>query len=220
MSTTGERLTSITRRIRTPTTTEWSDGRSVDAGTGMIVSSNLAHLQYESLRWLGGGIGPGLCPVNNRGWTSINLIDSPDPGTYTGTNVISWSHDVSRVLGPYHIIRDKEQASEATGYRQIKLVIDASAGGVGSLTLYAVATMTGERPAPDTSLGFQTLTATLGRARNIITLTILPNLRPQTTSCRGSGAEQSQVTPIDLHLGWYSINPTDAIIALSAFEIR
>lgn len=220
MSTTGERLTSITRRIKTPTSVEWTDGRSVDAGTGMIVSSNLAHLQYESLRHLASGIGPGLCPVNNRGWTSVNLIDSPDPGSYTGVGIISWSHDVSRVLGPCSLIKDKEQASESPGYRQIKLVIDASAGGVGSMTLYAVATMSGDRPSTESSLGFQTLTAATGRARNVITMTVQTNLRPQPLSCRGAGAEQSQVTLIDLHVGWYSTNAADAIITMSAFEIR
>lgn len=219
MSVLGERLTSTTRCLHTPTASEWEDGDAIDAGTAMILSHNLAHLQAESLRWLGGGPGPGAC-VNNRGWTTRVLADTQDTADYVETGVIAWNQETSRILGPYALIADRERAGDRTTWREIKVVVDANAGSGSSLVLYVCATLAGHRPSRETRLVITSLTASNGRARNVLTVSLTADLAPGTFACRGGGGESVGVVLVDLHVGWSSTNAADAIVALSAFEVR
>ena len=99
-------------------------------------------------------------------------------------------------------------------------MIDASAGSGSSLNLYAVATPLDALPTPE-AYAWGTVTASNGRARNSITLSMTPDITPILTTSRLSpNSEQSAGVWFDLWIGWYATHASDAVIAASVFEIR
>lgn len=220
MTLTGERLTSTTRRLRTPTASEWRNGRFMDAGLGMILSSNLAHLQRESVRHLVTALGPGVITNATRGYSysGTPLKDRPDPGTYTGLGAISWDTATATRLGPFTLIADREITAEDPSWRQVRVNVDASSV---NLVLYAALTA-GDPPGPD-HLGFATANATAGRAVNALTLTPSRSIRPERMPARRPDAstdESAQVATVYLWVGWYAASGTNAVITINADEVR
>lgn len=219
----GERLTSVTQRYRTPTSGEWADGDFIDAGTAMILSSNLAHLQRESVRHLVSALGPGQLTNTLRGYTysGTELTDTRDPGSYANWNVISWDMQTASVFGPFHLIRDREITGDVPGFRQIRVHIDAVAAA-SALTLVACITEPGATPT-NGPIAFATKTASTGRAVNSLTLTVPPTLGPKLEECRplsGSTPERVSVVRVALWVGWYAASGTNHILSITADEIR
>lgn len=220
MTLTGERLTTTTRRLRTPTASEWRDGRFVDSGLAMILSSNFAHLQRESVRHLATALGPGVITNASRGYSysGTTLKDRPDPGAYTGLSAIAWDVATATRLGPFTLIADREIAAEDPTWRQIRVNVDADSV---NLALYAALTA-GDPPAPD-HLGFATVNATAGRAINALTLTPSRGIRADRMPARrpdGATDESTLTATVFLWVGWYAASGTNAVVSITANEIR
>lgn len=223
MSLLGERLTGVTQRLRTPTSGEWADGDFIDAGLAMILSSNLAQLQRESVRHLASALGPGQITNTTRGYTysGTPLTDAADPGTYSQWSTIAWDLQTSTVFAPIHLIRDREIAGDVPGFRKVRVNIDAQAAAA-SLTLLACLTSVDSTPR-DGPLAFGSITAATGHAINSLTLTLEPEITPRLVDCRpptGTTPEQSSVYRLALWVGWYASSGTNYVLTINADEIR
>lgn len=221
MGITGERLTSITRCLRTPTTSEWRNGRFIDAGLAMVLSSNLSHLQRESVRQLACTLGPGALTNGVRGYTysGTALLDTSDPGTYSDLNAISWDLQTAVKLGPFFLIGDREPSGESLAPRKIRVAIDCDGA---ALTLLAALTPIDARP---DSTVYASATATVTTGRTIETLELLPDrgIPISRISCRRqstSSAEVSGVYAANLWVGFLGASGTNAVISISAYETR
>ena len=216
----GERLTSITRRIKTPTSVEWRAGEYLDSGLAMIVSHNLAHKQRESLRQIVSSFGPGAITNEIRGYTyqGTPLSDVRDPGTYSDLNSISWDHQTARTFGPFFAIADRDVTDEQPTWRKVRVCLDVTAGG---LTVYACATQRRELPSYETHIGYASATSSAGRTT--LTLDLDPReLSPASTKCRDFGGETEYTTAAlcSLWVGWYGSSGTNSVWTISAYEVR
>ena len=216
----GERLTSITRRIKTPTSVEWRSGEYLDSGLAMIVSHNLAHKQRESLRQIVSSFGPGAITNSVRGYTyqGTPLSDVRDPGTYSDLNSISWDHQTARTFGPFFAIADRDVTDEQPTWRKVRVCLDVTAGG---LTVYACATQRRELPSYETHIGYASATSSAGRTT--LTLDLDPReLSPASTKCRDFGGETEYTTAAlcSLWVGWYGSSGTNSVWTISAYEVR
>lgn len=220
MTLTGERL-DVARRLRTPTASEWRNGRNLDAGLAMIVSSNIAHAQRESVRRWVTSLGPGTVTNAERGYTrsSTPMEDRPDPGSYSGINSISWDVRTAQRFGTFLLVRDREVSGEPARWRRLRVSVDADAS---ALTLLVALTAPGDIPGANNA-GYASRSITAGRdvysldvdpALDVLEQTI-PARRPDT-----AGAEESRVAAVDLWVGWYSASGTSSIYSITAGEIR
>jgi len=217
----GERLTSVTRRLRTPTSTEWRAGEYVDAGLAMIVSHNLAHRQRESLRQIASALGPGTITNAMRGYTfqGTPLRDVTDPVTYSGLTSISWDLQTSRRFGPFYAVRDRDVTDEPPTWRTVRVCLDVTAS---NLTVLACLTQGLEFPAPESYVAFESTTSTAWRT--VLTLDLDPSraLAEAATRCRdfGGETEQSSAAACSLWVGWYGTSGTNSVWTISAHEVR
>lgn len=217
MALTGERLTSVTRRLRTPTATEWRNGRMLDAGLAHIASHNVAHLQLQSLRQWVFSLGPGSVTNLERGYGGLE--DRPDPGSYSGLSTISWDIRTAQHFGPFLAIRDREESAEATAFRRVRVDVDCDAT---ALTLLAAITLPGELP-DGGALAFETASVTAGRGIVTIELDPSPALLSDLWPARlpaGDAPERAAVFPVDLWVGWYSTTGSTSIYSICAHEVR
>lgn len=218
----GERLTSITRRIKTPTSVEWRSGEYLDSGLAMIVSHNLAHKQRESLRQIVSSFGPGTITNSVRGYTyqGTPLSDVRDPGTYSDLNSISWDHQTSRTFGPFFAIADRDVTDEQPTWRKVRVCLDVTAGG---LTVYACATQRRELPSYETHIGYASATSSAGRTTLTLDLSISNALAAQSMPCRrapGDTPEHAIAAQYSLWVGWYGSSGTNSVWTISAYEVR
>ena len=216
----GERLTSITRRIKTPTSVEWRSGEYLDSGLAMVVSHNLAHKQRESLRQVATTLGPGTITNSVRGYAfqGTALRDVADPGTYSGINSISWDLQTSKRLGPLYAIADRNVSGEPPTWRKIRVCLDVTAGG---LDVFAVLTQGLEFPSTESRVAFASATSSAGRTT--LTLDLEPReLSPASTKCRDFGGETEYTTAAlcSLWVGWYGSSGTNSVWTISAYEVR
>lgn len=217
----GERLTSVTRRLRTPTSTEWRAGEYADAGLAMIVSHNLAHRQRESLRQIASALGPGTITNATRGYAFLGtpLRDVADPGSYSGINEIAWDMQTARRFGPFYAIRDRDVTDEPPTWRTVRVCLDVTAS---NLTAYACLTQGLEFPAPESFVAFESTTSTAGRT--VLTLDLDPSraLAEAATRCRdfGGETEQTSAAQCSLWVGWYGNGGTNSVWTISAHEVR
>lgn len=217
----GERLSSITRCIRTPTATAWRDGEFIDAALAMHLSSNLAHLQRESLRHIAAALGPGTITNGERGYTlsGTPFQDVRDPGTYAGVTSISWDARTARHFGPVLLLGDRTPADETPTWRQLRVNLDVSAANLG---VFACLTTLGAVP-DGSHLGFASTTSTAGRTTLALTLTpsrTLPLERVPSRRPDGSGPEFVDAAVVSLWVGWYGGSGTNSIYAITAHEVR
>lgn len=217
MALTGERLTSVTRRLRTPTATEWRNGRMLDAGLAHILSHNVAHAQLQSLRQWVFSLGPGAVTNLERGYGGLE--DRPDPGSYGGLSTIAWDVRTAQRFGPFLAIRDREATARATAFRRVRVDVDCEAT---ALTLLAALTVPGELP-DGGALAFVTASVTAGRGIVTLDLDPTPALLSDLWPSRlldGDSPERASVFPLDLWLGWYSTTGSSSIYTICAHEVR
>lgn len=186
----------------------------------MILSSNFAHLQRESVRHVATSLGPGSVTNGVRGYTFSGnpLQDRAVPPSYSGVQQIGWSPEVCACLGPVHLIADREIAAEAPTWRALRVSVDCTGS---ALTLIGCVT-DGSLPGPD-HLGYATASVTAGRT--VATLDLYParslvsqrvhSRRPDTAA-----AEQVYVARGVLWVGWYSASGTSAVYSISIDEAR
>jgi len=220
MSLTGERLPQA-RRIRTPTATEWRDGRWVDSGLAHIISSNIAHAQRESVRRWVSSLGPGAITNEIRGYTRSGtaMEDRRDPGSYSGITTISWDMQTAQHFGPFLLVRDRETSGEAPSWRNVRVSVDADAT---ALTLLVCVTAPGETPGPN-NLGYSSLSITGGRAVYSLDVEVSPDAASQRCAARqpsGADPETALVAPVALWVGWRSASGSSSIYSITAGEVR
>lgn len=220
MALTGERLPQ-NRRLRTPAATEWRDGRWVDSGLAHVISSNLSHLQRESVRRWVTSLGPGTVANTTRGYTrsGTGLEDRRDPGSYSGITTIAWDMQTAQRFGPFLLIRDRESSGEAPSWRSVRVSVDADAT---ALTLLVCLAAPNEIPGPN-NLGFSSLSITGGRAVYSLDVEVSLDAAQQRCPARrpdGDDPEQSAVTVASLWVGWYSASGTSSIYSITAGEVR
>lgn len=219
----GERLTSVTRRLHTPTSDEWRSGEYVDAGLAMIVSHNLAHKQRESLRQIATALGPGTITNSVRGYTfqGVPLEDTHDDGIYTGVRAISWDEQTARHFGPVFLIADRDVTDQPPTWRSIRVNLDVTAGG---MDLFACVTNAGVLPSEGAFLAFDSATSSAGRTFVALDLGLSrANLVAVPQRCRrstGSSVESSACAAVSLWVGWYGTGGTNSVWTISAYEVR
>lgn len=220
MTTTGERLTSPTRRIHTPTADELAAGAAIDAGIAQILSHNLAHLQLErALRACVFSLGPGSITNDVRGFDGLSDRRDPTGGAgYSGTNEISWDRRTAQRFGPFLAIADREVSGEALAPRKLRVCVDCEGS---ALRLLVAVTAAGELPSAG-AYAFKQQLVTSG-SRGIVTLDLEPEPIDGTGWPARRGApddEDAGVFPFDVWLGWYSASGGSAIYAVTVQEIR
>lgn len=213
MGITGESI--VNRRIKT-NSARLIDGGFIDAGTASILSSNLAHLQLESIRHIVSSLGPGAVTNGERGYTNLN--DVTDPGAYLSHQFISWSKGVAIRFGSFFSICDRENGDTTLRPRKLRLNFDATGS---ALTIGACVTLPGYLP-DETNLAFDSVSASSGRA--IYSLTLEPSTSGAVSvPCRQAnteGASNVFAQFFDLWVGWYSASGTSALISITCNEVR
>lgn len=220
MSLTGERF-SLARRLHTPTSIEWRDGRHVDAGLAQIVSNNLAHAQIESVRRWVTSLGPGAITNTLRGYTvsGTPLEDRRDPGSYSGITTIAWDIRTAQRFGPFLLIRDREVSGEVPRWRRVRVSVDADAT---ALTLLVALCVPGDIPGPN-NLGFVSLSITGGRGVYSVDVDPALDALEQTIPARrpdASSAEETRAAAVDLFVGWYSASGPSSLYSITVGEVR
>ncbi len=218
----GERLTSVERCYHTPSSGEWAAGEYVDAGLAMVIASNLAHRQRESVRHLAASLGPGAITNEVRGYTysGTPLDDVTDPGTYSGLTTISWDLQCSKRFGPFYLIADREIADQPPTWRKLRVNVDCTAA---NLTVLACLTTELDLPSETDHVAFAQSTSSAGRT--IVTLDLEPYATLSTTprTCRrasGVAVEQTPVAACSLWVGWYGVSGSNSVWSIDAYEVR
>lgn len=216
----GERLTGVTRRLRTPSTTEWEDGRFIDAGLAAIVNSNLAHLQRESVRHLVTALGPGAVANEVRGYYLNNTALQDrfvPPSGFVDEAAIAWGVSSSACFGPFTLIGDREETDQHPTWRNIRVRLDCTGT---ALTVFAAFTE-GSLPSPGHQ-GFVQQTITAGRTFADLLLPPARSLVAARVACRDPGGATAEdvftVTGV-LWVGWYSASGSSAVYTISADEV-
>lgn len=219
----GEVLT-ISRRLRHSASLLFLDGEPIDAGTAMHLDSNLSHQLGESVRHLGTCLLPASAAYQGAGYNQ--LLDRADPGAAAavGPSNISWAHRVSRVLGPFDILADRDLGDSRRALRNVRVKVRAHAATASSLTLYAALTVGVLPPGGD---GLQPLVwarevASSGLATTTLELAVDDAVaHGETQLCRGGTTPRYAPTAgIYVWVGWQSTDALDRLISLSAFETR
>lgn len=199
------------RRLYTPpaAAASWPVGAALDSGTAQILDSNLAWQCRESLHHLGTALGPGVIA---QGDVSGQLLDAAETVLAGTLRAATWSRLDSVMFGPYDITPDT---------RALRVVVDADAATAASLQLVAVVNDGPGRPIDDSRV--LALYATRAPAgRSLVTLPLSIRVPPQTTlrRARADRAVHAQQTDCWVWCAWRGDASTNAVIAISAYEVR
>ena len=203
--------------LHTPTSGELAAGDALDAGTVQIVDSNFSHLARENLHHLVTAFGPGV-GINNDPAGFTSLLDSGAPTTTTAVDSISWSPAVAQRFGPFDLTSDRIAAA-GNMPRKIRVRVDRVGAVSTSLILYAAITPDDSIPTEPTVLAWSRSAVSSGRGRTEITLSPARHAMRSQRS-RSSPAEVSVWSAIYLWVGWYATDAADAVISISAWELR
>lgn len=233
----GERITAVL--VPTPAAASgWlPDGAPLDAGSAMIVHSNLSHLAERNVRLIGHAPGPGeitLATTFTAPWIASPFETyEPDPTTHLHT--IPWSRAGSLHFGPIALSHTRLGTAPAGFYpRKIRVVVQHTKSSEVVSTrdteqIIIAALTTG----CDTPLHAQVLTSAFVRTDaphagsyvSVIELALDAPVRPSESwrsRASGTGAPATtNVTPAWVWVGWYSdtVSSPDTIDSLSVFEV-
>ena len=206
------------RRLCTASTDVWLNGDSVDAGTAMILDSNLSQQSRESMHHLGDALGPGDVYANVGSYA--NLLDR-----YAQVNApsplleVSWAQRTSMCFGPFDLTGDL-RTTDGNVLRKIRVSIDCNKGASNSLTCYVAATQGPGIPLPDTQIGSTSaVLAGTGRVQTQLTMAINP-IRPSTRRCSQGPVEFGPYADLFVWVAWRSTDVSDAIYSVSVWEVR
>lgn len=210
----GETLT-VDRRLRTPTAGAMAAGDPIDAGSVMILDSNLSKLAQESFHHLASAIGPGTLFSSSvlRGFGGLN--DAAEPSATGGVDAVAWSIVLSMAFGPFDLCVDRVTAAQNLP-RKVKVFIDFSGGGASTLTVYAALVVGSSRPSPGNTLDFKR--NVLGAGAGTTELILTPKLFEQSTIPDRSIASRCAYADVRLWVAWYATNAADAIYSINAWE--
>ena len=128
------------RRLCTPSSAQWLDGDAVDAGTAMILDSNLSQQARESLHQLGVALGPGLLVDQTQTDEFAHLTDQDTPtNSPSFVRQVGWTQNRSMCFGPFDITQDARDTNGVTT-RNVVVSVDCDANTTSSLVLYVAVT--------------------------------------------------------------------------------
>jgi hypothetical protein len=222
--------------IKHPAPSNWlANGESLDAGSMMIIDSNISWLQRESVRHLVTQVGPGLVEnyeASENVYTGIEGITAPPSGfTLVPHMEIPWTRATTRRYGPFPVICDEKDSTGEAIPRAIKVSVGLTY--TSTVTVYLALTLTPDRAAPYNGdyLVFNKPTVQASGSATTATLTIanpVPRSRLQAWHSRRVTATPSQfrsmtnVLPVYLLVGVRSVGIATAcgIDSVSAWEVR
>lgn len=227
---------------------DWiGDAVFMDAGTAMMLSSNIAHLAEQSVRPIGWTLGPGAltqyqngtwtttCVVGNRTYADTPFYDATTIGGAWGDahTLVSWDHRTAHRFGPYAAIQDRALDAGGYGPRTVRVDVRCDAPASADLSLVAALTMGPEPPdqgsiAIASGAGTPTaVTAVPATGLQTVSMTLSavdPVPEGQSWSCRSTGAHGKTlvtVAPLWLWVGWYRHGAgAAAVISINAYEVR
>lgn len=244
----GERLT--TGYNKHPVTAYLEDGDPLDAGSAIVIASNLNHLAYESCRhivwdWRSGNAGKpppgGPKPADYSGYETTDERAPSYVADESNANRISWAIDpgysttqgaVARCYAVTLIADAVPDVSTAPTFRWIRCKVRAKSHASNSLSLAVALTPPGVRPSgnlllapnPDAVDFWKTVSTT----EETVTFTLKPNIAvnssyagtPLRCEIEGPNDIIAYAYPALLWFGWEATNETDYWTSFSAFEVR
>lgn len=208
------------RRLCTASADLWLNGQPIDAGTAMILDSNLSQQARESLHQLACALGPGALVSQNQTNEFGNLLDQDTP-TNASSQVeqVGWTQARSMCFGPLDITQDA-RTSEGVTSRRIFVAVDCDASTTTSLVLYAAVTQGPAIPTPSTTLGFRRFVVpTASRAVQEIGVGIQP-VAPVIRRGAQSPTEPTAYLDAYVWLAWRATTDADYLYSVSVFEVR
>lgn len=233
----GERMETVL--IPTPAAASgWlPDGAPFDAGSAMIVHSNLSHLAERNVRLVGHHVGPGqitLATTFTAPWLA-SPFETYEAGDATHLRTIPWSRAESVHFGPLALSATRLGTAPAGFYpRKVRVVVQhtkssevISTRDTEQIIIAALTT------ACDTPLHAQVLKSAFVRADapsagsyvSVIELDLDAPVRPSESwrsRASGTGAPASTtITPAWVWVGWYSdtVSSPDTVDSVSVYEV-
>jgi hypothetical protein len=210
----------VGKRLCTPSTALWIDGDAIDAGTAMILDSNLSQQARESLHQLGCALGPGLLVSQSQVNEFAYLLDQETPtNAPSQVRQVSWSQARTMCFGPYDITPDR-RTTDGTIARGVVVSVDCDASTTTSLVLYAAVTQGPAIPTDTTFLGFARVPVTTASRT-----TVEISLGGQAVAGivrRGqqNPSEMTTMTEAYVWLAWRATGESDYLYAVSVYEVR
>lgn len=237
----GERIT--TQYIPHPPAASgfFADGRSLDAGSAMIVHSNLSHLAERNTRLIGHAIGPGDV-TNATTFTTpwADAIDvSWDPADTITANpygAIPWTVPTTAMnFGPFAMAMTRLQTAPAGHVpRKVRVVVQAYKSNQATTYFRVFAVLMGgaatplSSPAARLAQAASSVYTDASPGAKLIDLTLdcaAPVPRPESWRSRPTSASapaQTAVAPGWVWVGWgaTTTGTPDRIESISVFEMR
>jgi hypothetical protein len=138
--------------IKHPAPSNWlANGESLDAGSMMIIDSNISWLQRESVRHLVTQVGPGLVTKYEAAvnvYEGIEGITAPPSGlTFIDHERIPWTRETTRRYGPFPVICDEKDSTGEAIPRAIRVHL-LMTYTTSDTNVYLALTTTPDRAAP------------------------------------------------------------------------
>jgi hypothetical protein len=208
------------RRLCTASTDVWLNGDSVDAGTAMILDSNLSQQARESLHHLGCALGPGLLVSQTQTSEWQYLLDQASPTNASSfVEQVGWTQARSMCFGPFDLTYDR-RTSDGQTPRRVQVVVDCDPSTTSSLLLIAAVTQGPAIPTPTTVLGYSRLVVPVStRARQTLLVESVSAL-PTVRRAQQSPSEPTSYVDAYVWLAWKATGDADYISAVDCWEVR
>ena len=208
------------RRLCTASTDVWLNGDSIDAGTAMILDSNLSQQSRESLHHLGNALGPGLLVSQTQTSEFQYLLDQETPtNAASQLRQVGWTQARTMCFGPFDLVQDTRLTDGNTS-RRVQVVVDCDASTTSSLVIYAAVTQGPAIPTDTTFLAFARVPVlTASRTRHTITLSV----QPVAGVVRRGQQNPSEMTTYGdqyIWVAWRATSDADYIYAIDCWEVR
>lgn len=198
----------------------WTNGQPIDAGTAMILDSNLSQQARESLHHLGCALGPGLLISETQTSEFVHLLDQETPSNAASqVRQVGWTQARAMCFGPFDLTQDC-RLTDGIVSRRVVVSVDCDAGTTSSLVLYAAVTQGPAIPTDTTCLGFaRTPVTTASRTTVEITLSVQP-VAGVVRRGQQNPSEMTTFTDAYVWLAWRATNTADYLYAVSIYEVR
>jgi hypothetical protein len=219
----------------------WQDGRFLDAGTAMILDSNLAHLAHESTRHIGWSLGPGALThspdLTASGWDGYEDTDAPTSAPLIDApldRVISWDERTAMDFGPIFGVQDHTNAAGLDVLRRVAVAVHCDAptpSGDNGLHLYAALTLDPSPPSQNNALAWARTGSLVNpqplvAGEGVATLDLQvadpadPSLVVRSRADGSHGPTSHRALAYWVWVGWRSNLSGARIISVSAYERR